>query len=58
MDCGRDIINLAIKYTKESHSREGGNPELHWMPVEDSVINGDQVRHDGFRILNYQVNNR
>jgi hypothetical protein len=37
------------------HSRAGGNPVLFqvlgiWMPVEDPVYSGDQVRHDGSEI--------
>jgi len=27
-----------------------------WMPVEDPVISGDQVRHDGFRTFYGIVN--
>ena len=30
------------------HSREGGNPGIHWMP--------DQVRHDGVSLFNVRVN--
>jgi hypothetical protein len=46
----RDVnIKLATKYPNVCHSGESRNPDYSWMPVEDPVSIGDQVRHDGFR---------
>ena len=39
------------------HSGESRNPGGYWMPVEDPVFIGDQVRHDGVSLFSRQVNN-
>jgi hypothetical protein len=35
----------------KAKQRESSNFNRFWMPVEDPVLGGDQVRHDGFGLL-------
>jgi hypothetical protein len=50
-----DIYSLGNEMPQNCHSGEGRNPGPYWMPVEDPVFSGDQVRHDDIDLSNWRA---